>query len=185
MVIDVLSQAEVRMQKATEALKRELATVRSGRAAPALVEHIRVDYHGVPTPLNQLAGISAPEPRLLVVQPWDRSILINIERAILKSDLGLNPANDGKVIRLPIPPLSEERRRQLVKAVHKRVEEAKVEVRNHRREALEGLRELEKGKAISQDEHKAAQEKLQRLTDLWIEAIDGVGKDKEAELMEV
>ena len=185
MVIQTLSGVEQKMQASVRILKEELATIRTGRATPALIEHIKVDYAGVPTPLNQIAGISAPEVSLLVIQPWDKSSISSIEKAILKSDLGLNPSSDGNVIRIGIPPLSEERRQELIKVVRKRVEERKVAVRSLRHEAMDALKKLEKDKEISQDEHKRAFEQLQKLTDLFISDIDQIGRDKEAGLMEV
>jgi len=148
------------------------------------VEHIMVDYHGTPVPLNQIAGISVPEARLLVIQPWDKSVLLNVEKAILKSDLGLNPHNDGNIIRLAIPQLTEERRTQLVKMVRKKVEDGKVAVRNVRRDALEGLRKLKDDKEMTEDEQKRALGKLQQLTDKFVEEIDRIAKAKESELME-
>lgn len=151
---ELCSQAETKMQKALEALRRELITIRTGRASPGLVDHLMVDYYGAPTPLHQLANIAIPDARLIVVQPWDKQILTNIEKAILKSDLGLNPTNDGQVIRLVIPHLTEERRKDLVKSVHKKAEEGKVAVRNVRRDAVEHAKALEKEKAISEDEQK-------------------------------
>jgi len=163
----------------------ELASIRTGHATPALIEHIKVDYAGVPTPLNQIAGISAPAARLLVIQPWDRSTIPNIEKAILKSELGLNPASDGNLIRLNLPPLSEERRQELIKIVRKRVEERKIAIRNQRRDAMSELKGLEKSKEMSQDEHKRAQNQLQKVTDGFIADIDQIARDKEAELMEV
>ena len=182
---EIVSSAESRMNKAVDALKKDLATVRTGRASPALVEHLPVDYYGVPTPLNQLASISAPEARLLVIQPWDRGAMPLIEKSILKSDLGLNPANDGTVIRLPIPPLNEERRKEMVKSVRKRLEEGRIAVRNIRRDAIGELRELEKSKEISQDENKRHQELVQKVTDGFILQMDRLGAAKEAELMEL
>lgn len=181
----VLQNADSRMRKAVEALKHELATIRTGRAHPGLVEHIVVEYYGNPVPLNQVAGISTPEARLLVIQPWDKQVLPNIEKAILKSDLGLTPLNDGNIIRLPIPQLTEERRNQLVKMVRKRVEDGKVAVRNVRRDALEGLRKLKDDKEITEDEQKRAMGRLQQLTDKFIEEMDRVAKGKEAELLEI
>jgi len=181
----ILWDTEEKMQKSIELLRRELASIRTGRATPTLIEHIKVEYAGVPTPLNQLAGISAPGARLLVIQPWDRSSIHSIEKAILKSDLGLTPVNDGNVIRLNIPQLTEERRQELVKIVRKRVEEKKVVIRNLRREAMDELKGLEKNKDISQDEHKRAQTQLQKLTDSFIADTEQIGQDKEAELMEV
>ncbi len=185
MVTQALLSVEEKMKATVRALKGELATIRTGHASPALVEHIKVEYAGVPTPLNQLATISAPEARLLMVHPWDKGNIKNIEKAILKSDLGLNPINDGSVIRISIPPLNEERRQELVKAVHKRLEERKIAVRNLRHEALDKLRNLEKDKEISQDEFKRAQDQLQKFTDRFILEIEQIGRDKEAELMEV
>ena len=181
----VLLDIKEKMQKSIGLLKQELATIRTGRATPALIEHLKVDYVGVPTPLNQLAGISVPRANLLVVQPWDRGSIHNIEKAILKSDLGLTPVNDGQVIRLNIPPLTEERRQELTKAVRRRVETKKIAVRNLRREAMDGLKGLEKTKEISQDEHKRALAHLQKLTDSFISNTEQVGQDKEKELMEV
>lgn len=180
---DLLANAESRMHKTIEALNRELATVRTGRANPALVEHVKVDYHGVLTPLKQVASIVAPEPRLLVIQPWERQVLPNIEKAILKSDLSLNPSNDGNVIRLVIPELTEERRTQLVKTVHKVVEDHRIVVRNIRRDALEKMRALKANKEISEDENKRSQNRLQQITDGIIAQIDQIAKDKEAELL--
>jgi len=185
MASDILVNTEAKMPKAIEALKRELATIRTGRATPALIEHISADAYGVPTPLNQLASISAPEPRLLLIQPWDRGLAGNVVKAILKSDLGLNPSSDGNVIRLTIPPLTEERRQELVKVVRRRLEEGRVALRNLRREAMEELRRLEKDKQISQDELLRAQEQLQKLTDSFIADAERIGRDKETELMEV
>ena len=173
------------MGKAVDALKRELATIRTGRATPAIVDHIKVDYYGVPTPLSQIATISVPEARLILIQPWDKQALSSVEKAILKSDLGLNPSNDGNVIRLTIPQLTEERRRELIRVMGKRVEEGRVALRNVRRSALEEIRGLEREKNISQDEQKRAEGKLQELTDSFIEEVDRVGSDKEAELLEV
>ncbi len=180
-----LADSESKMRKAVETLRRELVTIRTGRASPALVERLTIDYYGVPTPLNQLAGISAPEARLLVIQPWDRNVLPAIEKAILKSDLGLNPTNDGRVIRLIIPQLSEERRRDLVKVVHRKVEEGRVAIRNVRRESLEELKEMEKEKLITEDDLKLGQERLQKVTDRYIEEAERVGHAKEQEILEV
>lgn len=184
MVEEILAQTSTKMQKALDALGKELAVIRTGRASPALIEHLRADYYGVPTPLDQMATISAPEARLLVIQPWDRSAIPQIEKTILKSDLGLNPVNDGNVIRLNIPQLSEERRQELTKIVRKRVEEGRITVRNLRREALENLKRTEKDKLISQDEHHRAAEQLQKLTDKFIAEADNLGGKKQVELME-
>jgi ribosome recycling factor len=185
MINDVLRNAEEKMRSSVDVLKKELVTIRTGRASTALVEHLRVDYAGVPTPLNQMARITAPEARLLVIQPWDKTSLHGIEKAILKSDLGLNPANDGNVIRLNIPPLTEERRQELIKIVKKRVEEGKVAIRNVRHEALGKLKELEKNKEISQDDEKRSQIQLQKLTDTLIGEAEQAGRTKEAELIQV
>ena len=185
MIERILWNIEEKMEKSVEGLKMELATIRTGRASTALIEHIKVEYAGVPTPLNQIAGISAPEVRLLVIQPWDRGCLHAIEKAILKSDLGLNPTTDGNLIRINIPPLTEERRQELIKAVRKRVEERKIAIRNLRREAMEELKQSEKNKDISQDEHKHALDKLQKLTDSFVAQTEQIRLDKEAELAEV
>ncbi len=176
---------EQKMKKSVEVLKKELATIRTGHATPSLIEHIKVDYAGVPTPLNQIAGISAPEARLLVVQPWDRGGMDSIEKAILKSDLGLNPVNDGHLIRINIPPLTEERRQELIKVVRRRVEDGKIAIRNLRREVMDELKEQEKNKDISQDEHKRLLNQLQKLTDSFISSIEQIGRGKETEVIEV
>jgi len=181
---DVLLGADGKMRKAIEVLKEDLSAIRTGRASPGLVNNVRVDYHGVPVLINQIASISVPEARLLVIQPWERDILPSIEKAILKSDLGLTPTNDGNVIRLVIPQLTEERRNQLVKMVGKRVEEGKVAVRNVRRDGLERIRELKDNKEISEDEQKRVLGRLQQITDRFIEDIDKIASDKESELLE-
>ena len=185
MVSEALQSIESKMKSSIDVFREDLATIRTGHATPALVEHIKVDYAGVPTPLNHMAGISAPEAGLLVIQPWDKSSIGNIQKAILKSELGLNPSNDGNIIRIGIPPLSEERREELIRVVHKRVEERKVAVRTLRHEALNELKKLEKDREISQDEFKRAQEQLQNVTDIHIVEIDEIGSAKEAELREV
>ena len=185
MVSAALQNIEEKMRTSVGGVRKELAALRTGRATPALVEHIKVDYAGVPTPLNQIAGISVPEARLLIIQPWDKSSIRSIEKAILKSELGLNPSSDGNVIRISIPQLSEERRQELIKVVRKRVEERKIVVRNLRHEVMNELKGLEKNKEISQDEHKRALNQLQKLTDCFIANADQIGQDKEAELMEV
>lgn len=185
MVSPVLQNIEVKMHTSTGAFKNELATIRTGHASPALIEHLKVDYAGVPTPLNQIAGISAPEAMLLVIQPWDRGSLNTIEKAILKSDLGLNPSNDGNIIRIAIPPLTEERRQELIKIVRKRFEERRIAIRNLRHEATDELKKLEKSKDLSQDEQKRALDQLQKLTDRFMSEIEQIGRAKEAELMEV
>jgi ribosome recycling factor len=185
MIDDIFNEAKDRMTKAVEALRRELATIRTGRAHPGLVEHLRVDYYGVPTPLNQLATINVPDPRLLTIQPWDRQAMGAIEKAILKSDLSLTPTNDGAIIRLSIPQLTEERRRELAKVVHKKVEEGRVEVRNIRRDGHDELRRLQREKLISEDDQFRGQEKLQKLTDEFVQQVERVGQEKEAELLAV
>src|SRR4030042_725990 len=164
MVNDVFKTMEEKMKTTARAFHADLQTIRTGHATPALVEHIKVDYAGVPTPLIQLAGISAPEARMLVIQPWDKSCIHAIEKAILKSELGLNPSNDGNIIRLAIPPLSEERRKELIKVVNRKVEERRVTLRNLRHDALDGLKKLENDKELSQDEHKRAQNQVQKIT---------------------
>ncbi len=184
MIEEVLQDTKSKMQKAIEALRRELATIRTGRASPALVENVRAEYYGVPTPLNQMASISTPEARLLVIQPWDKAALGSIEKAILKSDLGLNPTNDGTVIRLSLPPLTEERRKELVRVVKKKVEEGRVAVRNLRREGLEKVKAAETQKEISKDEQKRAEEQLQAITDKFVAEADSVGESKQKELTE-
>ncbi len=184
-VSEVLSKAEAKMSKGVEVLERELLGLRTGRASPALLENIRVDYYGTPTPINQLATISVPEAQLLVIQPWDKNALPAIEKAILRSELGITPSNDGNLIRLAIPQLTEERRKDLVKLVRKRVEEGRVAIRNVRREALEKIRLAEKEKEISEDEARRLQDKLQKLTDSFIESVDRLGKNKETEILEV
>ena len=185
MVNETFSKTEGKMKGMLKGFKDDLAALRTGRASPALVEHIKVDYAGIPTPLIQLASISAPESRLLIIQPWDKGSIINIEKAILKSELGLNPANDGTIIRIRIPPLSEERREEMIKIVRRRIEERRVAVRNLRRDALTELKRLEKDKEISQDEERRAQDQLQKLTDRYIADVEQTGRDKEKELMEV
>ncbi|MBM3135278.1 MAG: ribosome recycling factor [Chloroflexi bacterium] len=185
MIDKSLKETEARMKKAVQALQDELVTIRTGRASPALIERLHVEYYGVSTPLNQIATISAPEARLLVVQPWEHSVLGAIEKAILKSDLGLNPTNDGRVIRVVIPYLSEERRKELIKIVHKKAEEGRVAVRNCRRDGLEDLQKLQKDKLISEDDFKRGKEELQKLTDRFIERVDEVAGNKEEEILEV
>ena len=185
MVADLFEDAERRMHKAVEILKQDLAAIRAGRASSALVERINVDYYGTPTPINQVATISVPEARLLVIQPWDRKMLTDIEKAIQKSDLGINPNNDGQVIRLNVPPMNEERRRDLIKMLHKKLDEHKVAVRNIRRDIQDRLREREKKKEVTEDELKRSTERLQKLTDRYVDEMDKVGKLKEQEISEV
>jgi ribosome recycling factor len=185
MLKEAHNEAEERMKGALEALEEDLAGIRTGRASPALVEKLPVEYYGTPTPLVQLASISVPESRMLMIRPFDASSLRNIERAIQTSDLGLTPNNDGKVIRLNLPPLTEERRHDLVKLVHNRLEEARVAIRNVRRDGIKDLREFEHEKLISQDELEEGEENLQKLTDKFVEHINEVGVRKEKEIMEV
>lgn len=185
MTADLFGDAERRMQKAVDALKQDLGAIRAGRASATLVDRITIEYYGAPTPLNQVASISVPEARLLVIQPWDRKLLVDIEKAIQRSDLGINPTNDGQVIRLNVPPMSEERRRDLVKTLHKKLDEHKVAVRNIRRDVQDKLREREKKKEVSEDELKRSTEKLQKLTDRFIDDMEKVGKTKEVEILEV
>jgi ribosome recycling factor len=172
------------MQKAVEATRREFSAIRTGRATPALLERITVEYYGVPTPIPQLATISVPEPRLLVVQPWDKRIIKDVERAILKSDLGLVPSSDGTVIRIPIPPLTEERRKELVRVARKHAEDGRVAIRNIRREAKEMIENLEDEGEISEDEARRALEELQKLTDQHIQEIERHLSKKEQEILE-
>jgi ribosome recycling factor len=185
MLKEAHNEAEERMKGALEALEEDLAGIRTGRASPALVEKLSVEYYGMPTPLMQLATISVPESRMLMIRPFDAATLRNIERAIMASDLGLTPNNDGKVIRLNLPALTEERRRDLVKLVHNRLEEARVAVRNVRRDGIKDLREFEHEKLISEDELEEGEENLQKLTDKYIELVNVVGVHKEKEIMEV
>lgn len=182
---EILEKADLKMKKCTEILKKEFGSVRAGRALPSLLDKINVDYYNTPTPLNQLATITAPEARLLVIQPWDKSIIGEIEKAILKSDLGLMPNSDGSVIRLSIPQLTEERRKELVKVIRKKAEESKVAVRNIRREANDLLKTEEKGGRISEDELRIYQEDINDITKNNIEEIDKVLENKEKEIMEV
>jgi len=185
MIEQIIKDIEAKMKKAVEALSRDLAAIRSARATPALVEHIRVDYHGIITPINQLTSISVPEAKMLIIQPWDRTIIRNIEKAILKSDLGLNPTSDGNIIRIVIPPLTEERRKELIKVVHKRVEESRITLRNIRRDGIEQLRLAEKNKEISKDQYNRSSDQMQKLTDNYIQKANVVGLDKESEILEV
>jgi ribosome recycling factor len=182
---DILGSAENRMRGAIQVLHDDLAAIRTGRASPGLVEKLAIEYYGSPTPLMQLASISVPEPRTLTIKPFDGTILKVIEKAIQASDLGLNPNNDGKVIHLNLPPLTEERRRDLVKHVHHRLEEARIAIRNIRRDAQNDMRDFEKEKLISEDDLKRGEDDLQKLTDRYIEQIAEQGKKKESEIMEV
>ena len=182
---DIYREAEARMKGAIQALEEDLGGIRTGRASPALVERMPVEYYGTPTPLIQLATISVPEPRSLMIRPFDGSSLKAIERAILASDLGLTPNNDGKAIRLNLPPLTEERRRDLVKVVHHRTEEARVAARNVRRDSIKDLRDFEQEKMISEDDLEKGEEELQKITNRFIEEINAIGERKEKEIMEV
>ena len=185
MLNEIYSEAEERMQKTIETLKKEYASVRAGRANPAILDKIKVNYYGSPTPINQMANISVPEPRLLMIQPWDKGSMGDIEKAILKSDLGLNPNNDGSVIRISIPQLTEERRKELVKMIKKKAEDFRVEVRNTRRDANDQIKMFEKDSEISEDDARKGTEKIQELTDSYIEKINKLLENKEAEIMEV
>jgi len=185
MLKEAQNEAEERMKGAVEALEEDLAGIRTGRASPALVERLMVDYFGMPTPLMQLATISVPESRMLMIRPFDATTLRAIERAIQASDLGLTPNNDGKVIRLNLPPLTQERRHDLVKMVHNRLEEARVAVRNVRRDGIKDLREFEHEKLISEDELEEGEENLQKLTQKYIDQVNEIGEKKEKEIMEV
>lgn len=184
-VEDVLAEARARMDKSVEALEHDLNGIRTGRASPGLVERLRVEYYGTLTPLKELALISTPEPQLLSIRPFDPGSLKGIERAIMQSDLGLTPNNDGKIIRLQIPTLTEERRHDLMKVVAKRVEDGRVAIRNCRRDSMKNLEKLEKDKQISEDELYTAKADLQSLTDDYIELIDATGKEKEQEILEI
>jgi ribosome recycling factor len=185
MVDEVLSEAERKMRKAVDTTAEEFSTVRTGKASTSLLNRVMVDYYGQPTPLNQISSISAPEPSLLIVSPYDKSVLMDVERAILQADLGLNPANDGQVLRLPIPKLTEERRKEMIKMVKTRAEEGRVAVRNVRREGIEDLRAFEKESEITKDDLHHGQEEIQKLTDRFVHEIDEMLKTKEKELMEV
>jgi ribosome recycling factor len=184
MIKELLRETKDRMEKTIEALEAKLRTIRTGRASPALVEQVMVDYYGTPTPLKQLAVISAPEPQLLTIRPYDPGSLGDIERAILKSELGLTPSNDGKIIRLPIPRLTEERRQDLAKMVRQRIEEGKVALRNIRREALDDMRDFEKEKLVSEDEFYGGKDDLQELTDDYSKQMDEISDRKQREILE-
>jgi len=182
---ETIANAEIKMKKSIEAIQKELNTIRTGHASPTLIEHLRIEYAGAVLPLNQLASITAPQANMLMVQPWDKGSMSSIEKSILKSELGLNPTNDGRIIRITIPSLNEERRQELLKIVHRRIEEGKIALRNVRRDALEELKTQEKNKEISQDEHKLLQNQLQKLTDTYTLNMEQHGKDKEKEVMAV
>lgn len=185
MLGEIMADAEDRMHKTIDALRRDLSGIRTGRASPGLIERLEVEYYGTPTPLNQLAGISAPEARLLVVQPWDRGSMGVIEKAIRSSELGLNPTNDGQLIRIAIPALTEERRKSLVRVVRQKVEEDKVALRNVRRDAMADIKELMKEKMIGEDDERRAEHDLQEITNRYIGEADKIGKHKEDEVLEV
>jgi len=185
MLNDVYADSRDRMKKVIENLEREFKRVRTGRASVALLDGIRVDYYGTPTPLNQIATLTVPEPRSITIQPWDATVIGDVEKAILKSELGLTPMNDGKMVRINIPPLTEERRRDLVKVVRKMAEESKVALRNIRRDSNEMLKDLKKDKAISEDEQFRGQEEVQKITDEFIKQAEAVYAGKEKEILEV
>ena len=185
MIDEVLSEARTAMDKAVKSLKREMAKVRTGRASVSLLDDIKVDYYGVPTPLSQVATLSVPEARLITVQPWEKNLIPDIEKAIFKADLGLTPPSDGQLIRLPVPALTEERRREMVKIIKRMSEDAKISVRNARRDANETLKMLEKEKEITEDDLKRSEKDVQQLTDEFVATIDSIVQSKEKEVMEV
>ncbi|HEV2232133.1 MAG TPA: ribosome recycling factor [Terriglobia bacterium] len=185
MIKETMAQTKVRMGKALEDFRHELATVRTGRASASLLDHIKVDYYGTATPLNQVATLGVPEPSLLTIQPWDASLLAVIEKSIRTSDLGLNPMNDGKMLRVPIPPLTEERRKELVKHLHRVLEDHRTAVRNIRRDANESMKKLLKDKKISEDDEKRGLEEVQKLTDDFMDKLEAQGKGKEKEILEM
>lgn len=184
-VKDIFSAHEERMKKSVESLKHEYASLRAGRATPALLDKVMVEYYGTPTPVNQLANISVPEPRMIMIQPWEKTILHDIEKAIMKSEIGLSPNSDGSAIRLNIPQLTQERRADLVKTVNKKAEEAKVAIRNIRRDANDAIKTIEKAKEITEDESKKAQGDIQKVVDKYIKSVDTAKESKEKEIMEV
>lgn len=182
---EILSTAQTKMQKTIEVLRVDLASVRAGRASVSLLDKVMVEYYGTPTPVNQVASVTVPEPRMIVIQPWEKNLLKDIERAIMKSDLGLNPNSDGSVIRLNLPQLTEVRRKELVKTVHKKAEDARVSIRNLRREANDSVKKAEKAKEITEDEAKKANDDIQKMTDKFIKEVDTVMEHKEKEVMEI
>lgn len=182
---EVLAEVSRKMDRSVQALRNELDSLRTGRATPSLVENMMIDYYGSPTPLKQIASISAPDPQAILVQPWDKQSLRDIERGLIKSDMGFNPSNDGTNITVPIPPLNTERRQELVKLLKQKIEDGKISVRNVRRDGLDSLRKMERGKTISQDQNRRAQDQLQKTTDGHTKTIDEVGVAKEAEIMQV
>ena len=181
----VLTDVDHKMDRAIDALKRELSALRTGRATPSLIENIKVDYYGVPTPLNQIASISAPDARAIMVQPWDKAAMKEIEKSLLMSAMGFNPSNDGTNITVPVPPLNTERRQDLVKVLKRKIEDGKVSIRNVRRDGQDRLRKMEKDKDISQDQSRRAQDQLQKATDGHTKTVDQVGASKEAEILQV
>ena len=185
MINDIISSSEERLNKSIDALKREFGSLRAGRATPSLLDKVMVDYYGTPTPVNQVAKVSVPEARMIMIQPWEKTMLHEIEKAIMKSELGLSPNSDGTAIRLSIPQLTQERRKELVKTVSKKAEEAKVAIRNIRRDANEHIKKLEKDKEITEDESKKGQEKFQKIVDSFIKTVDTLKEAKEKEIMEV
>lgn len=185
MLKGLINESEDKMKKTIEILRKDLATMRAGRANPSILDKLMVDYYGAATPVNQLANISAPEPRMLTIQPWDKSIIPLIEKAIMKSDLGLNPSSDGAIIRIAIPQLTQERRLELVKTIKKKAEEARVSIRNIRRDSNDKLKAMEKGKEITEDENKKGMDDTQKLTDKYIKEVDQVFEAKEKEIMEI
>ncbi|MBR1696671.1 MAG: ribosome recycling factor [Anaerovibrio sp.] len=185
MINDIVSSSEERLNKSIDALKREFGSLRAGRATPSLLDKVMVDYYGTPTPVNQVAKVSVPEARMIMIQPWEKTMLHEIEKAIMKSELGLSPNSDGTAIRLSIPQLTQERRKELVKTVSKKAEEAKVAIRNIRRDANEHIKKLEKDKEITEDESKKGQEKFQKIVDGFIKTVDTLKEAKEKGIMEV
>ncbi|MCH5317103.1 MAG: ribosome recycling factor [Eubacterium sp.] len=181
----VLAATKERMEKCLDSLERDYKTIRAGRANPSVLDRITVDYYGCPTPLNQMAAISVPEPKMIMIQPWDASTLRSIEKAINASDIGINPSNDGKVIRLIFPPLTEERRKELVKEVSKRAEDAKVAIRNVRRDSMDDLKKLKKDNEITEDDQKTGEKKLQDITDSYVKQTDEMEKKKEQEILSI
>ena len=182
---EVISNTESKMSKSIDALRNEYSAIRAGRANPAILERIKVEYYGTPTPINQLGNVSVPEARTLIIQPWDASVLKEIEKEIQKSDIGINPSNDGKVIRLNFPPLTEERRKVLVKDVAKIAENSKVAVRNQRRDAIDKIKALKKDNKITEDDVKEGEDKIQKLTDKFVKMIEDIAKEKEKEILTV
>ena len=185
MVKEIIANNEERLEKSIAALKREFGSLRAGRATPSLLDKVMVDYYGTPTPVNQVAKVSVPEPRMIMITPWEKSLMHDIEKAIMKSDLGLSPNSDGTAVRLSIPQLTQERRQELVKTVGKKAEEAKVAIRNIRRDGNDAIKKLEKAKEITEDDSKKGQESVQKLVDKYIKTVDTLREAKEKEIMEV